>query len=298
MINVFSVNSEIDLADFSRLLWQKKISHRIVQQNPEQFVLVADREKVRETLALFNQWQQGLIRPLPEDNISLGGYLNGGKLAGQIGQTLQNAPLSLFLIAVCVLLAFIAPLDAPTALTRDLLYPDFSFGTRIIILSRVIENFSVLQLMKMMTPILLHAGLIHLVFNMMWLWELGQRIELKLSSISLGITIVVLSLVSNTVQYLYGGGNNFGGMSGVVYGLFSYIWMWQLFDSSKGLNLPGSLIVFMLASLLIFTWLNLSMIANAAHMGGFVAGIVYGALMASISRFRRKAQIPQDGRNP
>ena len=71
------------------------------------------------------------------------------------------------------------------------------------------------------------------------------------SSLSFALTIVVLALCSNTVQYLFGGGNNFGGMSGVIYGLFAYIWTWQLFDPRKGLALPGSLILFMLASLVI-----------------------------------------------
>ena len=78
--------------------------------------------------------------------------------------------------------------------------------------------------------------------------------------------MVVIALFSNTIQYLWGGGNNFGGMSGVVYGLFAYIWMWQLFDPQKGLRLPMSLIFFMLGMLALFTWLELDMIANAAHL--------------------------------
>jgi GlpG protein len=291
MINAFAVNEATDLGDFSRLLWQRRISHRIVRENGEQYVLVADRERVRETFTLFNQWQQGMVKPAEQDNSSIGGYFNGNNVAGQFKQALQRAPLSLLLIAVCIVLSFVAPLDAPTALTRDLLFPDFSYGTRIIILSRVLENFSLVQLLKMITPMLLHAGFLHLLFNMMWLWELGQRIEMRLSSLTLGSTIVVLALISNTVQYLYGGGNNFGGMSGVVYGMFSYIWMWQLIMPARGLNLPGSLILFMLASLVIFTWLNLSMIANAAHMGGFVAGLGYGALTAVVSRWRTQQQV-------
>jgi GlpG protein len=122
---------------------------------------------------------------------------------------------------------------------------------------------------------------------MMWLWELGPRIERAQSTLALAGTIVVLGLLSNTVQYVYGGDNRFGGMSGVVYGLFAYIWMWQLFDPRKGLSLPASLIWFMLISLVIMTLLDLQMIANEAHIGGFLAGILYGALTAIISRMRR-----------
>jgi GlpG protein len=286
MINVFSVNEATDLGDFSRLLWQRKISHRIMRENGEQFVLVADRDRVHETFSLFNQWQAGQVRPAEQDSSGLDGYFRGDSLLRQLLHAFRRAPLTLVLIAVCIVLSFLAPLDAPTELTRNLMFPDFSFGTRMIILSRVVENFSIIQLFRMMSPMLLHAGLLHLLFNMTWLWELGQRIELRLSSAALGVTIIVLSLVSNTIQYLYGGGSNFGGMSGVVYGLFSYIWMWQLVMPARWLNLPGSLIIFMLASLLIFTLLDLGMIANAAHMGGFIAGIVYGAMTAGICRWR------------
>jgi len=139
----------------------------------------------------------------------------------------------------------------------------------------------------MLSPIFLHGGLVHLAFNMMWLWELGSRIEKVQSSLVMALTIVVLALISNTIQFLYGGGNNFGGMSGVVYGLFAYIWMWQLFDPRKGLGLPASLIIFMLLSLVIMTTLGLSMIANAAHLGGFLSGILFGAVTAASSRIVR-----------
>ena len=64
--------------------------------------------------------------------------------------------------------------------------------------------------------------------------------------------------------------------------------------SPNSLSLPASLIWFMLASLVIMTVLNLSFIANEAHMGGFVAGIVCGGIAAFVSR-RKRAQVP--GRN-
>lgn len=82
-------------------------------------------------------------------------------------------------------------------------------------------------------------------------------------------------------------GNNFGGMSGVVYGLFAYVWMWQLCDPGAGLRLQGALILFMLLSLAVMTLLELDMIANEAHLGGFLGGIAYGTCTAILSRLRR-----------
>ena len=139
----------------------------------------------------------------------------------------------------------------------------------------------------MISPILLHGGIIHLAFNMLWLWEFGRRIEAVQASWALLILIVVIALVSNTVQFLYGGSIYFGGMSGVVYGLFSYIWMWQLFDPAKKLALPGALVFFLLLSLLIITLMSLDFIADEAHIGGLLTGVVYGAVVATISRISR-----------
>ena len=287
MFNVLSVNRTTDLAEFSRLLWQRKIPHRIQEHGDQQLLLIADPKQAANVLALFKDWQGGAVKPGADTETSAADLFNVGEFTNGMLRAFLKAPFTLTLILVCIALAFLAPLDRPTDLTWELLYPDFSYGTRTIVLERVLQNFSVLQFFKMLSPILLHGGLVHLAFNMMWLWELGSRIEKFQSMLTMVITVVVLGLVSNTIQYLYGGGNNFGGMSGVVYGLFAYIWMWQLFEPRAGLGLPGSLIIFMLLSLVIMTMLGLSMIANAAHMGGFLAGILYGAITATVSRIKR-----------
>ena len=170
---------------------------------------------------------------------------------------------------------------------RLFLFPDFAYGTRTINLGFVLENFSFEQFLNMISPIILHAGLLHLSFNMLWLWEFGRRIEAKQASWTMLMLIIVLALVSNTAQYLYSGSIYFGGMSGVVYGLFAYIWMWQLFDPAKGLGLPGNLVFFMLLALIILTMMGLESIADTAHVAGLLCGVLYGAVVATISRIQR-----------
>ncbi len=198
-----------------------------------------------------------------------------------------RVPVTTVLVVACCVLAIFAPLAAPTALTMDLLYPDFSYGTRTIVLSRVFDTFGPSEFLRMLTPILLHGGIVHLLFNMMVFGELAWKIEKVQSSVILACVIVVIALLSNTIQYLYGGSRSFGGMSGVCYGLFGYIWMWQLVDPRKGLSLPVSYICFMLIFLVVITWLDLAIIADAAHVSGLVIGITYGAVAAIISRVRR-----------
>lgn len=287
MFNVLSVSRTLDLSEFSQLLWQRKIAHRIQEQGDQQLLLIANPRQATDAVALFKDWQRGAVKPAADAQTTAADLFNVSEFNNGMLRAFFNAPFTLILILTCIALAFLAPLDGPTSFSWNLLYPDFSYGTRTIVLARVVDNFSVTQFFKMLTPILLHGGLLHLAFNMMWLWDLGHRIEKFQSTLTMIIAVIVLGLVSNTVQYLYGGGNNFVGMSGVVYGLFAYIWMWQLFDPRTGLALPGSLIVFMLVMLVIMTSLGLSMIANEAHLGGFLAGIIYGAITATISRLKR-----------
>jgi len=287
MFKVMDASLDTDLSELSRLLWQHRISHRIIEHEQRRLVLVSRENQAPQAFDLFLRWQRGeVILPPPAQNfladlLPVGGMLSG--FTGSIGRT----PLVILLIAACIILYFLAPLAMPTDLTWALLFPDFSHGTRVIMLERVIAEFSLQQFLKMLSPILLHGGPLHLVFNMLWLWELGKRIEQQQSSLVFTFAVLVLALLSNTAQYLYGGGNNFGGMSGVVYGLFAYIWMWQLFDPQSDLSLPRGLIVFFLLSLVVMTILQLDMIANEAHLGGFLAGMLYGAITASVKRAAR-----------
>src|SRR6185437_5682340 len=74
---------------------------------------------------------------------------------------------------------------------------------------------------------------------------------------------------------------NFGGMSGVVYGLFGYDWMKARFHPELGLSIdPTNIIIMMVWFFLCMTPLMDSIlgsgVANAAHAGGLIAGMLIG----------------------
>ena len=78
---------------------------------------------------------------------------------------------------------------------------------------------------RLITPIFLHFGIVHFIFNSLWLSMLGSRIERLSGSIHLILLVLISGLVSNLAQFWWSGAANFGGMSGVVYALLGYIWI-------------------------------------------------------------------------
>lgn len=287
MIKALEIAGDINLSQFSRLLWQQRISHRIYHETNAQIVAVANAEDIHRVSGLYRQWESGEIRPSTKDSSGFADYFSANSLAGSGLHALLRYPVTITLILVCCILAVVAPLNSLSDTVRLFLYPDFANGTRTINLNVALANFTFRQFLNMMSPMLLHAGILHLSFNMLWLWEFGRRIEARQASWAMLILIMVLALVSNTAQYLFSGSIYFGGMSGVVYGLFAYIWMWQLFDPAKNLNLPINLVIFMLLALVVLTMIGLEAIADTAHVAGLLCGVLYGATVATISRIQR-----------
>jgi GlpG protein len=136
------------------------------------------------------------------------------------------------------------------------------------------------EVWRLLTPIFIHLNIVHIFFNMMWLASLGSLIEARQSRALLMRLVVLLGIGSNLVQFMVTGRPNFGGMSGVVYGLIGYMWMRGKFDPSSGLRLDSyTLIASMIWFFACFTgWVG--PIANGAHAGGLVLGMAWGWLAA------------------
>jgi GlpG protein len=146
---------------------------------------------------------------------------------------------------------------------------------------------------RLITPIFVHFGLVHLLFNMIMLLDVGGRIEGRIGTGRYLALVLVLAVTSNLIQYYLGSFSLkdttalfrphylFGGMSGVLYGLFGYLWMKSVYDPSSGLTISPSLIVILMLWLIagLAGFLDQAIgakVANGAHAGGFVVGLLIG----------------------
>jgi GlpG protein len=127
---------------------------------------------------------------------------------------------------------------------------------------------------RLITPIFLHMSIIHILFNGYMFWMLGGVIEQVKGSRTLLMLVLSIGVLSNIVQFLTAGGQ-FGGMSGVVYGLFGYIWMRARFLPEDGFYMPREIVIQLVVWA--FICLMLDQIANGAHFGGLIVGMAIGA---------------------
>jgi GlpG protein len=133
------------------------------------------------------------------------------------------------------------------------------------------------EVWRLVTPIFIHSGYMHIFFNMLWLLDLGSMIEARQKTWVLAVLVLVIAAVSNLAQYVVGG-PRFGGMSGVVYGLLGYVWIRGKFDPGSGLFVHPTNVTLMIIWFFICFTGQIGDIANMAHAAGLVMGMAWGFL--------------------
>ena len=142
---------------------------------------------------------------------------------------------------------------------------------------------------RLITPTFLHFSMTHLVFNCLWIYILGQRIE-KLDGLSVFLFIFILAgVLSNAGQFFWTQQYLFGGLSGSVYGLLGYCFIIELDDRHGRYGLPEALYLFMFIWLLVgftgvLSFFGFGNVANTAHLIGMIAGFIIGL----ITKYRLK----------
>jgi len=175
------------------------------------------------------------------------------------------------LIAISIAAAILSKLGRDATFIRYLFISEFVGGGLV-----EIRNG---QVWRLVTPIFIHFGFLHILFNMMWLRDLGSMIEQRQSARILVALVVVIAAASNLGQFLMSG-PLFGGMSGVVYGLLGYIWIRGKYDPSSGLFVHPQTVTLMIIWFIVCLIGLVGHVANTAHGVGFAVGIAWGFISA------------------
>jgi len=151
------------------------------------------------------------------------------------------------------------------------------------------------EVWRLVTPIFLHGSTFHLAFNMLGLFFLGSAIERLQGSWFMAFLLLASGIVGGLVQVwlppadelpslLHGlAGTPFSiGASGAVYGLFGYLWIRPLLAPSYPVRmLPNNVAIMM--GFLVFCIFFVDRIANGAHIGGLLAGVVTAAAVSQMN---------------
>jgi GlpG protein len=133
------------------------------------------------------------------------------------------------------------------------------------------------ELWRVFTPMFIHMTIMHILFNMLWLRDLGSMIEARQSSLLLAVLVLVFAAGSNVAQYFVAG-PGFGGMSGVVYALVGYIWIRGKLDPGSGLYLHPTTVTMMIIWFFVCLFHLVGDVANTAHAAGLIMGMAWGWL--------------------
>jgi GlpG protein len=284
-IVVVDVEPAQDLQVFSKYLWEQNISHRIIEGNGRKLLLVGDERVVTPVRQAYEQWLVAgdmLAIALPPQAQS--------KIIAS--RMLMHLPVTLAAIFFSVIGFLLVSFDRDFGLVKYFTFFDFNQ-----VRSYFVFSIPDGQYWRLITPIFLHFGLMHIAFNMSLLWFVGQRIELLQGSVRmLGITMVI-GLGSNIMQARFSEVSIFGGMSGVVYGLLGYGWVWSLMRPQKNLHIPNVILYFSLVMMLagfagLVGLLGAGKVANVAHLGGLIMGCLMGFGAALIDKISTPTDEP------
>jgi len=195
--------------------------------------------------------------------------------------------LSIILIVICVGVAILTNLGKEGRFVQPLSITQQHSKDGYVYWQRGLPEIRHGQVWRLFTPMFLHFGLLHIFFNMLWLRDLGSMIEARKSSWMLLVLVLVIAGTSNYAQYVIRG-PNFGGMSGVVYGLLGYIWMQGKFNPASKLSLEPQTVTFMIVWFFLCLFELIPNVANTVHGVGLGVGIAWGFLAARWSVLARR----------
>lgn len=182
------------------------------------------------------------------------------------------------LIVVCLGMALATLLGKNTSSLHYFTINDFAVRGDSIAFRPGLHSVAQGQVWRLLSPIFLHFGILHLFFNLWWLKDLGTAVERMFSGLYLVLLVAVVGVASNIGEYLITGNPLFGGMSGVVYGLFAFLWVRGRLDPTCPVKLAdGTALILLIWYGLCWTGL-VGNVANITHTVGLILGAAWGAV--------------------
>lgn len=272
MYKILVLPGDVDIRELREALWAHHIGHQFTDDPQGQALWLADPAQQDVLRELLTRWQRG--EPLLPD-----------PAAGKVKRPrtwstpFLLAPFTAGVISLCLLVFGLMAVLGDIVVSQLTIVPVDIVGGKPVF-GTLPESLSSGQVWRLLSPVFLHFGWMHLLFNMLWLWVFGRQVEQRQGRGRFILLLLATGIGGNLAQY--GAGTVlFGGMSGVDFGLMAYVWLMSRRRPESGFFIPQMLVVLM------FGWLVFAMtsvaglfglgnVANEAHLGGLVVGLALG----------------------
>ncbi|MEZ5597092.1 MAG: rhomboid family intramembrane serine protease [Pseudomonadales bacterium] len=288
MVRALEVEHDAELAGFVAALHAARVPVRTFEERGKVVLAVPGVELVPVVRSLHQRWYNGDRGWSGAAHTSPAGAGMGGVLV-----QIRRFPAVTFLLAIAAAIypfLLSLPQGEVGTVAAWLLVVDVAAGTDVS-LARLAGDA---QVWRWFTPMFVHFSLMHLVFNCAVVFEFGRRIEGARGGGTLWLLVAITGLIGNLAQVAMGTSPLYGGLSGVAYGLVGYVLARQRRDAGNPWwrmhpAIPLSMLIFLVLFSTGVTGLFGMHVANAAHWGGFVSGVLLGLLAGGASRLDRSA---------
>lgn len=134
------------------------------------------------------------------------------------------------------------------------------------------------QYQGLITNIFVHGSILHILFNMLWLYSLGMVLEATIGPLLMLVIMAAAGFVASGAEFAVMGQPGIG-FSGVVYALFGMMWAgkgrypaWDAMATRDNWRYMVGWAIFCV----ITTVTGFMRIANFAHFGGLLFGLSIG----------------------
>ncbi|NLB70789.1 MAG: rhomboid family intramembrane serine protease [Chloroflexi bacterium] len=154
------------------------------------------------------------------------------------------------------------------------------FDIPFLFLGKINEAILAGQFWRLITPVFLHGGILHLLSNMYGLYILGRNNETVNGHIRFGILYFLGAFGGNVLSFVLGEYNSLGA-STAIFGLLAAeaVFIWQnrsFFGNRAGASLRSIVMVLLINLMIGFS--SGGVIDNWGHLGGLIAGFFFSYL--------------------
>ncbi|WP_323846614.1 rhomboid family intramembrane serine protease [Microbulbifer magnicolonia] len=314
--SIYQFPIDKDLSELAQFIQRYRLPLRIAEESNRQILSTLDPRLGELLLPLLQRWDAGEIRLAdvrlePVGETSAAGEetaqpesaAQGGKEpeAAAVSSPLPSWPwqktaLSLMLIALCFIGWLLLRNDLADVL---IIYPDRGGDFQLDNMRQALGSSTLAwhlahgEYWRLWSPALVHFSLPHALFNALGIWILGRPLEARAGTPVFAGLVFFSAAASNLTQYYWSPQILFGGMSGVVYALVGCVFVLQRWQPGWR-DVPRGIVAVAVGWLLLcatglVTYVFGVGVANAAHIGGFVCGLLLAVVYCLVGGARKFA---------